>query len=100
MNKKTKMWLGVGAVAAVAYYFWNKSKTTKAYANQMGNYSQGLYDPNMQASNCYGHNISCPDGKTYCIAFGQPWECPKSATKPAVAVTQTKTVTVAKPQKR
>jgi hypothetical protein len=30
MNKKTKMWLGVGVVAAAAYYFWNKSKTTPA----------------------------------------------------------------------
>ncbi len=28
MNKKTKMILGVGVVAAAAYYFWNKSKTT------------------------------------------------------------------------
>ena len=25
MNKKTKMWLGVAVVAAVAYYFWEKS---------------------------------------------------------------------------
>lgn len=30
MNKKTKMWLGVGVVAAAAYYFWNKSKTSTA----------------------------------------------------------------------
>ena len=46
MNKQTKMWLGVGAVAAAAYYFWNKSKTektttpatapAKAFANQTG----------------------------------------------------------------
>jgi len=28
MNKKTKMWLGVGVVAVAAYYFWNKSKKT------------------------------------------------------------------------
>ena len=32
MNKKTKMWLGVGVVAAAAYYFWNKKKTTDAAA--------------------------------------------------------------------
>jgi uncharacterized membrane protein len=25
MDKKTKMWLGVALVAAVAYYFWEKS---------------------------------------------------------------------------
>jgi hypothetical protein len=35
MNKKTKMWLGVGVVAAAAYYFWNKSKTA-SFANQTG----------------------------------------------------------------
>jgi putative hemolysin len=29
MNKKTKMWLGVGVVAAAAYYFWNKSQADK-----------------------------------------------------------------------
>ena len=29
MNKKTKMLLGVGVLAAAAYYFWNKSKETK-----------------------------------------------------------------------
>jgi hypothetical protein len=26
MNKKTKMWLGVGVVAVAAYYFWMQSK--------------------------------------------------------------------------
>jgi hypothetical protein len=26
MNKKTKIWLGVGVVAVAAYYFWNKSQ--------------------------------------------------------------------------
>jgi hypothetical protein len=30
MNKNTKLLLGVGVVAAAAYYFWNKSKTTAA----------------------------------------------------------------------
>jgi hypothetical protein len=32
MNKKTKMWLGVGVVAAAAYYFWNKSQKDKSPA--------------------------------------------------------------------
>ena len=32
MNKKTKMWLGVGVVAAAAYYFWNKKKQSDAAA--------------------------------------------------------------------
>jgi hypothetical protein len=98
MNKKTKMLLGVGAVAAAAYYFWNKSKTTKAYANQMGNYSQGLYDPSRQASSCYGHNISCPDGKIYCIGFDQEYKCPTNATKTTVVAT--KPIQVAKPKTR
>ena len=30
MNKKTKMWLGVGVVAVAAYYFWNQSKKKAA----------------------------------------------------------------------
>ena len=25
MNKKTKMWLGIGLLAAVVYYYWEKS---------------------------------------------------------------------------
>jgi hypothetical protein len=32
MNKKTKMWLGVGVVAVAAYYFWNKKKQSDAAA--------------------------------------------------------------------
>lgn len=37
MNKKTKMYLGLGVVAVAAYYFWNKSKsTTASFANAGG----------------------------------------------------------------
>ena len=32
MNKKTKMWLGVGVVAVAAYYFYNQSKKKAAAA--------------------------------------------------------------------
>ena len=32
MDKKTKMWLGVGVVAVAAYYFWNKKKQADAAA--------------------------------------------------------------------
>ena len=32
MNKKTKMWLGIGVVAAAAYYFWSKSQKDKTTA--------------------------------------------------------------------
>jgi len=98
MNKKTKMLLGVGVVAAAAYYFYHKSKTTKAYANQMGNYSQGLYDSNRQAGSCYGHIIPCPDGKSYCIGFDQEYKCPTNATKTSVVAA--KPIQVAKPQTR
>jgi hypothetical protein len=95
MNKKTKLVLGVAAIGAVAYYLWNKSKTTKAYANQMGNYSQGLYNPSSQS--CYGHNISCPDGKTYCIGFDQEYKCPTNSTKSAIV--SVKPIQVAKSSK-
>jgi len=30
MNKKTKMYIGVGVVAVAAYYFWNKSQKDKS----------------------------------------------------------------------
>ena len=37
MNKQTKMYLGLGLLAVAAYYFWNKSKSTKANAAGKGN---------------------------------------------------------------
>lgn len=37
MNKKTKIYLGLGVLAVAAYYFWNKSKSTKANAAGKGN---------------------------------------------------------------
>jgi hypothetical protein len=79
MNKKTKMWLGIGVVAAAAYYFYHKSKTTKAYANQVGYPVLNFGNP---AGTCFGSKISCPDGKQYCIPQGQPVVCPTNAYKP------------------
>jgi hypothetical protein len=32
MNNKTKIYLGLGVLAVATYYFWNKSKSTKANA--------------------------------------------------------------------
>ena len=32
MNKKTQMYLGGAVLLAAAYYFWNKSKTSKVNA--------------------------------------------------------------------
>ena len=49
MDKKTKMWLGIGLVAAAAYYFWEKSKTDVAKdAAPKANY--GGYYPSHRAS--------------------------------------------------
>ena len=44
MNKKTKMWLGVAALAAVAYYFWEKSAKDKANdtSSTKANYGGGF----------------------------------------------------------
>jgi hypothetical protein len=55
MNKKTKMILGVGVVAAAAYYFWNKSKTTPATtkASLVG------------ADGVFANAAGCPRGYTY-----------------------------------
>ena len=38
MNKQTQMWIGVGAVAILGYYFWKKSKQKPepAFANAGG----------------------------------------------------------------
>jgi hypothetical protein len=37
MNNKTKIYLGIGVLALATYYFWNKSKSTKANAAGKGN---------------------------------------------------------------
>jgi hypothetical protein len=49
MNKKTKMWIGVGVVAAAAYYFWQKSQTpatttTKQFVAADGIFKNGVGD--------------------------------------------------------
>ena len=68
MNKKTKMLLGLGALAVAAYYFWNKSKSTKANAEgKIGNVpcvfldgselidgKTSSYDPNICVSSTTG----------------------------------------------
>lgn len=35
MNKKTKMWVGIGAVAVLGYFAWKKFGGTKANASGM-----------------------------------------------------------------
>jgi hypothetical protein len=64
MNKKTKMLLGVGVVAAAAYYFWNKSqkdKTTPTAAQFVG--AAGDCSIKSGKSRFYGYN----DGFGYCV---------------------------------
>ena len=41
MNKKTKMYLGLGVVAVAGYYIWMKSKTPATKVNFKGGYSVG-----------------------------------------------------------
>ena len=38
MNKKTKMYLGLGVVAVAGYYIWMKSKTPATKVNFKGGY--------------------------------------------------------------
>ena len=57
MDKKTKMWLGVGVVAVAAYYFWNKSKKeqTSTVAKFVG------------ADAVFANAGGCPSGYSYSI---------------------------------
>jgi hypothetical protein len=42
MNKKTKMYLGLGVLALVAYYLWEKSSKDKANDTPKANYGGGF----------------------------------------------------------
>ena len=58
MNKKTKMWLGVGVVAAAAYCFWHKSqqdKSTTTTTKQIVGADGGIF----------ANQTGCPAGFTY-----------------------------------
>lgn len=41
MNKKTQMWLGIAAVGVAGYWFWNRSKQEKVFANLVSRKSGG-----------------------------------------------------------
>ena len=58
MNKKTKMYIGVGVVAVAAYYFWNKSKTTPATTST----TKSLVSAN---GGVFANAGGCPAGFTY-----------------------------------
>jgi hypothetical protein len=63
MNKKTKMWLGVGVVAAAAYYFWNKSKTPATTSTTATTPAKQLVGADAVFANAAG----CPSGYSYSI---------------------------------
>jgi hypothetical protein len=94
MNKKTKIVLGVAALGAVAYYLWKKSKTTSAFANQVGGNIQPIFMP--QGATCVGYAYTCPDGRNYCeknyynnsIPMTEKFKCPTTTTKAAVLTKQ------------
>jgi hypothetical protein len=99
MNKKTKLVLGVAAVGAVAYYLWNKSKTTTAFANQIGGPIQPIVINSGSSSGCVGYQYKCPNGKTYCETNSNragAFPCPDNDIKSSVI---TKNQMVVKNQK-
>jgi hypothetical protein len=60
MTKKTKMILGVLAVAGIGYYLYNKNKTT-APANSMGALKfDGDFDNAIGCSGANGTQSGCP----------------------------------------
>jgi len=64
MNKKTKMYVGVGVVAVAAYYFWSKSqkdKTAASAAKFVGASGDCMIKSGRQRM--YGYN----DGFGYCV---------------------------------
>jgi hypothetical protein len=60
MNKKTKMYLGLGVVAVAAYYFWHKSQTPTTTPTTTAKFVGG--DGKIFAS-----ADGCPAGFTYSI---------------------------------
>jgi len=76
MNKKTKMYIGVGVVAVAAYYFWHKSQTTaKSFANYGGGYGRQSHSVAVQSASKRKHLVGadgifanagggCPTGYT------------------------------------
>jgi hypothetical protein len=66
MNKKTKILIGVGAAAAVAYYFWNNSKTTEKGYNGIGaKLNQSGSDSTYAVSPYRDPFTACPSGYNY-----------------------------------
>jgi hypothetical protein len=60
MNKKTKMYIGVGVVAVAAYYFWKKSQDAKATATVVKKDLVG-------ADGVFANAAGCPAGYSYSI---------------------------------
>ena len=58
MNKKTKMYLGLGVLAVAAYYFWDKSQKAKATTTVVKKDLVG-------ADGVFANAAGCPRGYTY-----------------------------------
>jgi hypothetical protein len=76
MDKKTKIVLGVAALGVVAYYLFKKSKSTTAFANQIGGNIQPVFIGGNAPVMCEGYRKQCPDGKVYCVVASTGYRCP------------------------
>lgn len=64
MDKKTKMLLGVGLLAAAGYLLWKQSQKPKSFANLMASNLALLEAPNSHCS--MGYTLKRPDGTFLC----------------------------------
>jgi hypothetical protein len=62
MNKKTKMYIGVGVVAVAAYYFWKKSQESKTTATTPATTAAAKF---VGSDGVFANQTGCPSGYTY-----------------------------------
>ena len=58
MNKKTQVWIGVGALAVAGFLIWKKSQKPKAFASVAG----------LQFNECK-RNRDCPPNRPVCAGI-------------------------------
>jgi hypothetical protein len=61
MNKKTKMYIGVGVVAVAAYYFWKKSQDAKATTTT----TPATTAKFVGSDGVFANAAGCPSGYSY-----------------------------------
>jgi hypothetical protein len=86
MNKKTKLYIGVGVVAVAAYYFWDKSQKAKATATtEVKKQLAGADGVFANAGGCSkGVPTTATDGTALCIDWhGGPNGSPKIVGRPS-----------------